>query len=149
MRVKKSEASSRAESFLAARAERTEEMVQLVDMVDGSVDQREIFLFTDRPIHQNESERQRGRSVPFEMTGVAGLRDHRSMTLGTRKKGGSGSGACFRTSEATILLMCMSSRRVASAVWSSERTWVMGATLAVSSSLSLPMYSRISSIWAR
>src|SRR6266581_2446202 len=71
------------------------------------------------------------------------------MTFGTRKYGGSGSGACFRTSSATAHGTTKSSRSVASAVWSSLNTCAIGSTLAVSSSFSFPMYSRISSICAR
>ena len=66
------------------------------------------------------------------------------MTFGTLKYGGSGSGACFRTSSATAQGTIKSSRSVASAVWSSLNTCAIGSTLAVSSSFNFPMYSKIS-----
>src|SRR6266852_8800261 len=72
-----------------------------------------------------------------------------SITFGTRKYGGSGSGACFNTSSATAHGTTKSSRSVASAVWSSLSTCAIGSTFVVSSSFSFPMYSRISSICVR
>src|SRR5205807_615635 len=75
--------------------------------------------------------------------------NYRSMTLGTRKNGGSGSGACFKISAAIPQGTTTSSRSVASAVWSSVRTCAIGSTFSVLSSFSLPIYSRISSTCAR
>src|SRR5438552_2796442 len=73
--------------------------------------------------HRGYREVGRSGAAPFVFKG-AGLEQtsrntnpsHRSITLGTRKYGGSGSGACFKSSTAACTGTSTSSRKVASAV---------------------------------
>src|SRR5439155_23232695 len=138
MREKKSAASSRAESFLSARADFTASIVQFVDICvvaytvghDISCPYAFASVHSARngplqkagPTTKNKIAQQAGcattnsRTAAGRMPALQNVRPQRSTTFGTRKKGGSGSGACFRTSAATVLRTWISSRRVASAV---------------------------------
>src|SRR3989442_9698795 len=63
---------------------------------------------------------------------------HLSITFGTRKYGGSGSGACAKTSSATAHGTTKSSRSVASACWSVVKTCAIGSTLVLARSIHFP-----------